>query len=218
MMHSAIAINSAFIRAGYDRFPPWYKPPLSKEMQKESLEFVTEWEPKLQGKEHMIVHTDETSVRVRESRGQIWVTRLPGEEYHKDCIDMRYRGYTELMFWAAYTEIKDPSYMFSKETTAERDKAKEDLASRNVDLDAQQQIVTDHFIAEQQKKPKSRRLKRVPKVQGVRYERNKNSKGGIDWYRYQTYVLLPRLISFIKEVIKRYGECFLVQDGAPSHN
>lgn len=114
--------------------------------------------------------------------------------------------------------MKDPSYMFSKETAAERDQAREDLAQRNAHIDAQQQIVREHFLAEQAKKPKSKRPKRVPKVQGVRYDRNKNSKGGIDWYRYQTYVLLPRLIPFIKDMIAKYGECFLVQDRASAYN
>ena len=138
---------------------------------------------------------------------------------NKDCLDVRYRGYTELMFWAAYTsKMKSPTYIFDKETAAERDEAKENLADRNADIDAQQQIVREHFLAEQAKKPKSRRLKRVPKVEGIRYDRNKNSRGGIDWYRYQTYVLLPRLIPFIKEVIEAYGQYFLVQDGAPAHN
>lgn len=85
----------------------------------------------------MIVHTDETSVRVDESRGQIWVTRLQDEAYHKDCVDVRYRGYTELKFWVAYTsEIKGPSYMFSKETVTEKNQAREDLAQRNADIDA----------------------------------------------------------------------------------
>ena len=213
------AVNTAFVRAEYGRYPPRHKSPLSPQMKAERLGFVTEWEPKLRGKEHMIVHTDETSVRVGESRGQIWVTRLADEVYHKDCVDVRYRGYTELMFWAAYTsELKGPSYIFSQETAAERAHAKEDLAQRNADLDAQQQVVREHFLAEQARKPKSRRLKRVPKVQGIRYNRNKNSKGGIDWYRYQTYVLLPRLIPFIKEVIEKYDECFLIQDGAPAYN
>ena len=75
----------------------------------------------LNSKEHIIMHTDETSVRVDEYRGQIWVTRLQDEAYHKDYVNIRYRGYTELIFWAAYTsEIKDPSYIFSKETAAEK--------------------------------------------------------------------------------------------------
>ena len=55
-------------------------------------------------------------------------------------------------------------------------------------------------------------------VDGVRFERSKNAKGGIDWYRHQTYVLLPRLNLFTEEVIATYCECFLVQDRAPAHN
>ena len=108
--------------------------------------------------------------------------------------------------------------MFGKETTAERNVVKEDLRDRNADYYSQQQIIREHFLAEQAKKPKSRRLKTVPKLYSVVYERNKSSYGGIDWYRYQTYVLLPRLILFIKDVITQYGECFLVQDSAPAYN
>lgn len=108
--------------------------------------------------------------------------------------------------------------MFSKETTSERQQAQKDLNDKNSDYLVQQQVIKEHFLAEQAKKPKSRRLKRISKPDGVLFERNKNFKGGIDWYRYQTYVLLPRLIPFIHEIIDKYGECFLVQDGAPSHN
>lgn len=68
-------------------------------------------------------------------------------------------------------EMKGPSFMSGKKTAAERDQAKEDLAPRNADIDAQQQIVGEHLLAEQAKKPKSRHLKRVPKVEGVRYDR-----------------------------------------------
>ena len=218
-MASAAAINGAFKRAGYGRYPPRYKPPLTREQKLERLQFAIEWLEKLRGKEHMVVHSDETSIRVGESRGQMWVTRLPGEEYHKDCLDVRYRGYTEMMLWGCYTsEMRGPSFMFTKETAPERQQAQEDLNNRNSEYLVQQQIIKEHFLAEQAKKPKSRRLKRVPKPEGVLLERNKNAKGGIDWYRYQTYVLLPRLIPFIHEVINKYGECFLIQDGAPSHN
>ena len=106
------------------------------------------------------------------------------------------------MFWGCYTsELRGPCYLFRKETIAERNAAKEDLRDRNADNYSQQQIIREHFLAEQAKKPKSRRLKTVPKPYGVVYERNKSSHGGIDWYRYQTYVLLPRLIPFIKDVI-----------------
>lgn len=129
----------------------------------------------------MVVHSDETSIRVGESRGQIWVTRLKEEAYHKDCLDVRYRGYTEMMFWGCYTsEMLGPSFMFTKETAPEKNEAKEDLNDRNSDYLAQQQIIKEHFLAEQAKKPKSRRLKRIPKPDGVLLERNKNFRGGID--------------------------------------
>ena len=164
----------------------------------------------------MIVYTDETSVRVGETRGQIWVMRTNNEAYHKDCVDVRYGGYTELMFWGCYTaEMPGPCYVFGNETSAERNLAKEDLDNRYADYNAQVQIVREHFLAEQAKKPPSKRRKRTPKPDGVVFEKNKSSKGGIDWC-YQTYVLLSRLIPFINEVINKYGECFLVQDGAPS--
>lgn len=189
------------------------------EQKLDRLNFAIEWLEKLEGKEHMIIYCDETLVRVGESRGQIWVTRNKNEQYHVDCVDARYRGYTEMMFWGCYTsQLRGPSYMFGKETASEKKAHQADLDMRNLDYYIQQQIIREQFLAEQAKKPKSRQLKRVPKPEGTLLERNKNAKGGVDWYRYQTYVLLPRLIPFIHEVIEKYGECFLVQDGAPAHN
>ena len=180
-MASAKAINGAFSRAGYGRYPPRYKPPLSPEQKNRRLEFVTEWLPIIEGKEHMVVHSDETSVRVGEARGQMWVTRTKDEVYHKDCVDVRYRGYTEMMFWGCYTsELRGPSYIFGKETSDEKAKSQADLDDRNMDYHLQQQIIKDEFLTEQAKKPKSRRLKRIPKPEGVLLQRNPNSKGGVD--------------------------------------
>ena len=145
----------------------------------------------------MVVFSDETAVRVRENRGQIWVTRTQDEAYHDDCVDARYRGYTEIQFWGCYTaEMVGPCYMFGKETAPEMHAAQDDLNHRNSEYLVQQQLIKEQFLSEQAKKPKSRRLKRVPKPNGVLLERNKNTKGGVDWYRYQIYLLLPRSIPF----------------------
>ena len=43
-------------------------------MKQERLDFAIEWGPKLEGKEHLIVHTDETSVRV----GRIYIVQTCG--------------------------------------------------------------------------------------------------------------------------------------------
>ena len=70
---------------------------------------------------------------------------------------------------------------------------------------------------EQARKPENKRKKRAPKPDATLNSRNKGSYGGIDWYRYQTFVLLPRLILFIHKIIEKYGEAILVQDGAPAY-
>lgn len=96
--YSISAINSAFYRNGYGRYPPLYKPLLKPEQQRKRLKFCNEWKDILKGKEHMIVFCDETTIRVRDHRGQNWITRLKSERYHPDYIESRYKGFTELMF------------------------------------------------------------------------------------------------------------------------
>ena len=49
-----------------------------------------------------MVHSDEISMHIGESRGYCWVTRLSRKVYHEICLDSRYRGYTEIMFWGCY--------------------------------------------------------------------------------------------------------------------
>ena len=212
-------INDVFYRNGYRRRPPKFKPPLTPEQKLERLNFAVEWLEKLEGKEHMLVYCDETAVRVGESRGQQWVTILDGEKWHPDCVELRYKWFTEFIFWGCYTaEVLGPCYMFHKESADEKNVAQEDLADKNSNYLVQQQAIREHFLAEQAKKPKSRNLKRIPKPEGVLLERKKGNKGGVDWYRYQTFVLLPQLILFMYDIIKKYGHYYLVQDGAPAHD
>ncbi|KAF7565430.1 hypothetical protein PtrM4_002320 [Pyrenophora tritici-repentis] len=44
-----------------------------------------------------------------------------------------------------------------------------------------------------------------------------NDKGGIDWWRYQTEVLLPKLIPFAKECMRERPGTLVQEDKAPSH-
>jgi hypothetical protein len=43
------------------------------------------------------------------------------------------------------------------------------------------------------------------------------SKGGIDWYRYQTVILKPKLIPFALEYIKERPDTVVQEDKAPAH-
>lgn len=42
-------------------------------------------------------------------------------------------------------------------------------------------------------------------------------KGGIDWWRYQTVILLPKLLPFAQEVKDKLGDVLVQEDKAPSH-
>ncbi|KAH6976882.1 hypothetical protein EDB80DRAFT_739016, partial [Ilyonectria destructans] len=43
-------------------------------------------------------------------------------------------------------------------------------------------------------------------------------KGGIDWYRYQTIILIPKMFPFAKECTKTRPQTVVQEDKAPAHN
>ena len=149
-----------------------------------------------------VVWTDETAVRVGETRGQQWVTRRADEAYHKDCIDVRYKQYTEMQFWGCYTvEFKGPCYMFKRETAEEKHEAEKDLDEMNSEYKIAQKLLEEEFHAENARRPPNKRRKRIPKPDMKKLEQKKGWKGGIDWYRYQARILKERLLPFCQEII-----------------
>ena len=190
---------------------------MTPEQKLARLQFAIRWLEEGETFWKKVVWTDETPVKVGEVRGQIWVTRKADEAYHKDCLNTAFKKYTDLQFWACYTrEFKGPCHFFARETNIEKKEADEILKQINSDYHAEAQLLANHFHAEEAKKPPSKRRKRVPKPDKELIERTKNLKGGIDWYRYRMEILRTRLLPFCKEIIEKYGECFLLEDGAPS--
>ncbi|EOA82794.1 uncharacterized protein SETTUDRAFT_56772, partial [Exserohilum turcica Et28A] len=45
----------------------------------------------------------------------------------------------------------------------------------------------------------------------------RSSKGGIDWWRYQSCVLIPKLIPFAKECLQDRPQTVVMEDKAPGH-
>jgi hypothetical protein len=45
----------------------------------------------------------------------------------------------------------------------------------------------------------------------------KNGRGGINWYRYQKEILIPKLLPFAKECQKDRPETIVQEDNAPAH-
>ena len=215
---SESAIRYAFESQGYGRYPPRYKPHLTAQQKLARLNFAVRYLEEGEAFWNKVVWTDETPVKVGEIRGQVWVTRKNDEAYHKDCLNVAFKKYTDLQYWACYTkELKGPYHFFARETTDEKKEAGEALQAINSDWHAEAQLLANQFHAEQAKKAPSKRLKRVPKPNKELFERSKTLKGGIDWYRYRTEILHARLLPFCRQVIKKYGECFLLEDGAASH-
>ena len=94
IMASATAIVNAFNRAGYEWYSSKHKPSLTLQMKIDCLNFIIEWLKKLRGKENQICYTDEMTICVDEVHSQQWVTRIKKETWHKNCIDVQYKGYT----------------------------------------------------------------------------------------------------------------------------
>ena len=159
---SADAINNAFKRNGFRRYPKHHKPPLSEEAKKRT-QFVSDWKDKLKGKEHLIMYCDKTPMKVGEEQGQNWVTRRSDEEYHPDCIGVQFKKYSELMFWGAYTANKtEPCYIFDKESRKEKQHAQKHLEFKNIHCFLQEWFIKHNLDAKQAKKALYRPLKHCP--------------------------------------------------------
>ena len=166
-----------------------------------------------------MVFYDEMTIRARERRGQLWITRTKEEAYHPDCIESRFSAFTELTFWGCYTMYRQgPCIFFDKETQEVKEAAKADLITRNGPYLDQLLQAQARLADENARRPKSRQLKRIQKPHAPQYKRGDRARGGIDWYRYQEQVIKPHLAPFIMKIIRTYGHCYLVQDGAPAHN
>jgi len=60
------------------------------------------------------------------------LSRFPDERYHKDCIDRRYNGYSEAMFWGCFTyDSKGPCHIYYPETSEQKANNEEMIETLN---------------------------------------------------------------------------------------
>ena len=89
-----------------------------------------------------MIYCNKTPVKVGEIRGQDWVTRTDDKEYHPDCVGSRFKKYSDLIFWGAYTASEiGPCYLFDKESKEEKDAAETHLNLKNVNYRMQQRFI-----------------------------------------------------------------------------
>ena len=122
------------------------------------------------------------------------------------------------MFWGCFSaEMRDPYHFYAGETKNEKEAAQENLQNINADYNAEAQIKINEWKTENARRSKSKQLKRPWKPKSRPKLKKKDLKGGVDWYRYRTEVRLSKLLPFCKEIIRKYGECYLLEDGAAPH-
>jgi len=79
-----------------------------------------------------VVFTDEVTARVGEQYGMKRAWALPDEIYYEDVKRAKIRLTCTLQFYGAFTyDAKGPCYIYSKETKAQKQAAKEALAKEN---------------------------------------------------------------------------------------
>jgi transposase len=213
---SAITIWRILKKAGFNKTKPTRKPGLTKKMKEDRLKWCIDHKDWTLEDWKRVIWSDETAVVLLHRRGGYRIWRKSDERFLRSCIRERWKGYSEFMFWGCFTyDQKGPCHCWLPETKAEKEQAEKDLEEWNKELEP---IMRDAWELESKMGRLSLVTKRGRKPQWRWNKKNgklvRESKGGIDWYRYQTKILLPKLFPFAKSC----GPDILVQeDKAPSH-
>ena len=166
-----------------------------------------------------VIWTDETSVVLGHRRGAVRVWRTSEEAYTDTVIRRRWKGFTDFMFWGSFTyDEKGPCHIWKPQTVAQKKKDDLELTKLNEELEPVEK-------AQWELNTGLRRLdlrpKRGRKPQWRWNESNgklvRNSRGGIDFWRYYKEIMLPKLIPFAKKRQKTRPETLVQEDNAPAH-
>lgn len=204
-------------KAGMRKTKPTRKPGLTAKMKKERLEWCMDHKDWTLEDWKSVIWSDETSIVLGFRRGGYQIWRKSEERHLRTCIRERWKGYSEFMFWGCFSyDQKGPYHIWKAETAADRKLADEDLGQMNAALEpimrAEWELTNPMSRLRIDRRTPGRVLQwRWTKKTG-KLTRGKGK--GIDWYRYQKLVMIPKLIPFAQ----RYGPQALVQeDRAPAH-
>ncbi len=203
-------------KAGLKKTKPTRKPGLTKEMRAERLAWCLAHKDWTLEDWKKIIWSDETSVVLNHRRGGYKIWRTSGERFLKSCIRERWKGYSEFMFWGCFSyDQRGPCHIWKKETAKDRKTSEEVIKQLNEELEPALRQTWELETGMRRmglrnapgKKPEWKFTAKTGKL-----SRGKN--GGIDWYRYQKEILLPKLLLFAKTL----GPDALVQeDRAPAY-
>jgi hypothetical protein len=194
-------------QAGYHQCKLTVKPGLTKENKLARLAWCLEREHWTLTDWKNVIFTDETAVQLGGTRGRRRVWRKPEEAFHKHVIRRRWKGFSEFMFWGAFSyDKKGPCHVWEAETAQEKRDRKDDLDRRNslrehADkqkwMKAQKKWIQE-YVKAHGRRPGGTRKKWVHNEENGAYV-VKNGRGGINWYRYQKKILEDKLLPFAKD-------------------
>ncbi|KAL6167944.1 hypothetical protein ACJQWK_05613 [Exserohilum turcicum] len=205
--------------AGYRKTKPTRKPGLTQEMRSARLKWALNHKDWTLEDWKNVIWTDETSVVLNHRRGGYRIWRKADERVVKSCIRERWKGYSEFMFWGCFSyDKKGPCHIYQPETNVEKKDAARKIEQLNAELEPLQREEWELSTSMRRtglrnkpgRKPQWRWTEQTGKL--VR-----SSKGGIDWWRYQSCVLIPKLIPFAKECLQDRPQTVVMEDKAPRH-
>ena len=206
--------------AGYKKTKPTRKPELTKKMRQDRLDWCLAHQHWTLEDWKNVIWSDETSVVLNHRRGGYRVWRKADEAFTRSVIRERWKGYSEFMFWGCFTyDYKGPSHVWRPETAQEKRDAALKIDEINKILEPimreEWELTTGMKRIGLRNKPGRAPQWRWTKENG-KLTRG-SDKGGIDWWRYQTGVLLPKLIPFAKKCMRARPGTLVQEDKAPSH-
>jgi hypothetical protein len=167
-----------------------------------------------------VIWSDETSIILLHRRGSYRIWRSKDEAFLRSVIRERWKGASEFMFWGCFSyDQKGPCHCWAPETAAEKRASELEIAKMNEALEPEARRNWElesgiNRLSLRQlpgRKPQFRWNSKTGKL-------SRSKRGGIDWWRYQQVILLPKLIPFAKECLKERPGTIVQEDKAPAHN
>lgn len=217
---SATTVWRILRTAGFKKTKPTRKPGLTKKMREERLRWCLDHQYWTLEDWKNVIWSDETSVILLHRRGAYRVWRTKDEAFAKSVIRERWKGSSEFMFWGCFSyDRKGPCHCWAPETAVQKRQAEKEIAAMNRELEP---LMKEMWELNSGIQRLGLRTKPGSKPQWKWNQKNgklaRSQRGGIDWYRYQTQILVPKLLPFAKECQLTRPATMVQEDKAPSHN
>ncbi len=191
VLASRSTIERVFKKAEYERYSSRQKSYLIVIMKTKRLDWCRDkefWDVILRQRWDRVIYTNETSVKLRELRSLIHVTRTKEEEWKSDCCEKIFFEYTTFMFWGSIAlNWKSPCYIYQFKDKKNREASISALAVENL----LRRSIEQAAHAEK----KTNCLQQGLKTLSFRFSLCCCFKREeIDWYRYNRCVLRPLLL------------------------